>query len=89
MKVLFAAPEKAWGEILTKLRRAHPDIDFTASGGYLIESLKGYDVLIPTMSSVDEKVLATADSLRLIQQIGAGLEGVDIETTSCLLQLQT
>ncbi len=39
----------------------------------------GYDVVIPTMSRVTEPLLATADRLRLIQQVGSGLEGVDIE----------
>ncbi|WP_321391086.1 2-hydroxyacid dehydrogenase [uncultured Desulfuromusa sp.] len=84
MKILFAAPENAWGGILHSLRQAHPDMDFIATGSYQIESLKGFDVLIPTMSSVDKQILATADSLQLIQQIGAGLEGVDIQAASSL-----
>ena len=78
MKVLFAAPENAWGGILQKFREAHPEIDFTASGAYAAESLAGYDVLIPTMADIDAELLATADSLKLIQQMGAGLEGIDM-----------
>ena len=78
MKVLFAAPEQAWGGILNKFRAAHPDLAFTATGAYRIDSLAGYDVLIPTMCRVDAALLASADRLRLIQQMGTGLEGVDI-----------
>ncbi len=78
MKVLFAAPEPAWGGILDQFRRALPDMEFDATGGYHIASLAGYDALIPTMTRVDSSILESADRLRLIQQMGAGLEGVDI-----------
>lgn len=77
MRVLFAAEEDAWGGILDKFRQALPAVEFVAAGGYELTSLAGYDALIPTMSRVDADLLATADRLRLIQQIGAGLEGVD------------
>lgn len=82
MKVLFAAPENAWGGILNRLRQAHPELEFTATGEYRISSLKGYHALIPTMSPVTAKTMDTADSLRLIQQMGAGLEGVDINAAT-------
>lgn len=78
MKVLFAAPEDAWGGILHRFRTVLPDVVFSA-GGLNPESLAGYDVVIPTMSRIDERLLHTADRLRLIQQIGAGLEGVDVD----------
>jgi phosphoglycerate dehydrogenase-like enzyme len=79
MKICFAAPENAWGGALGLLRTALPEHEFVALGNYVLESLRGYDVLIPTMSRVTEPLLATADRLRLIQQVGSGLEGVDIE----------
>jgi phosphoglycerate dehydrogenase-like enzyme len=79
MKILFAAPENAWGGALGLLREALPEYEFVALGNYLPESLRGYDVVIPTMSRITEPLLATADRLRLIQQVGSGLEGVDIE----------
>ncbi|ACQ93389.1 D-isomer specific 2-hydroxyacid dehydrogenase NAD-binding [Tolumonas auensis DSM 9187] len=79
MKVLFAAEEHAWGGILNKFRQALPDVAFVAAGGYGTQSLQGFDVLIPTMTKIDARLLATADQLKLIQQIGAGLEGVDLE----------
>lgn len=78
MKVLFAAPEDAWGGILHRFRTDLPEVSFTA-GGLNPSSLAGYDVVIPTMSRIDAELLQTADRLQLIQQIGAGLEGVDLE----------
>lgn len=78
MKILFAAPENAWGGVLTLLRAALPEQQFVALGHYAPESLQGFDVVIPTMSRITEPVLDTADRLRLIQQVGSGLEGVDI-----------
>jgi len=82
MKICFAAPENAWGGALGLLRAALPEHEFVALGSYVLESLRGYDVVIPTMSSVTEPLLATADRLRLIQQVGSGLEGVDILAAS-------
>ncbi|WP_127558487.1 2-hydroxyacid dehydrogenase [Saccharospirillum alexandrii] len=78
MNVLFAAPEDAWGGILHRFRTALPEVTFTA-GGLNPNNLAGYDVVIPTMSRIDAGLLQTADRLQLIQQIGAGLEGVDLE----------
>jgi phosphoglycerate dehydrogenase-like enzyme len=78
MKICFAAPENAWGGALGLLRAALPEHEFVALGSYVLESLRGYDVVIPTMSRITEPLLATADRLRLIQQVGSGLEGVDI-----------
>jgi phosphoglycerate dehydrogenase-like enzyme len=79
MKILFAAPENAWGGVLSLLREALPEQEFIALGHYAPESLRGFDVVIPTMSRITEPLLDTADRLRLIQQVGSGLEGVDIE----------
>lgn len=83
MKVLFAAPEDAWGGILHRLRSHLPKVSFTA-GGLNPASLAGYEVVIPTMSRIDAELLHTADRLQLIQQIGAGLEGVDLEAAQRL-----
>ncbi|NPV03612.1 MAG: lactate dehydrogenase [Syntrophaceae bacterium] len=79
MKILFAAPEKAWGGVLGLLREALPEHEFVALGHFAPESLKGYDVVIPTMSRITGPLLDGADRLRLVQQVGSGLEGVDIE----------
>ncbi len=79
MRVLFAAPEDAWGGFLHQIRAELPDVDFEAAGGFETSSLAGFDVLIPTMTRITAPLLETADRLKLIQQCGAGLEGVDIE----------
>lgn len=78
MKVLFSAPENAWGGFFHLIRRELPDHTFEASGGFAFETLRGVDVLIPTMTPVPRERLEQADRLQLIQQCGAGLEGVDI-----------
>ncbi len=79
MKILYAAPEKAWGGFLGMIRSELPEFQFEATGRFGIDTLEGYDILIPTMSPVTETILASADRLRLIQQCGSGLEGVDHE----------
>jgi len=79
MKILFAAPENAWAGFFHKISRKFPEHIFEASGRFEIGTLEGFDVLIPTMSPVTRAVLQSADRLRLIQQCGAGLEGVDLE----------
>ncbi|MHA7880982.1 MAG: 2-hydroxyacid dehydrogenase [Saccharospirillum sp.] len=78
MKVLFAAPEDAWGGILKRFRSHLPEVTFTASG-FNPATLAGFDVVIPTMSRIDAGLLQTANRLKLVQQIGAGLEAVDLE----------
>jgi len=79
MKILFAAPENAWGGFLGLIQSELPQHDFVASGRFSVDSLEGFDVLIPTMCPVTREKLKTRDRLRLIQQCGAGLEGVDLE----------
>ena len=79
MKILFAAPENAWGGFFDKIRRELPEHDFTGYWPLWLDTLKGVQVLIPTMSSITRELLAEADDLRLIQQCGVGLEGVDLE----------
>ena len=77
MKILFAAPENAWGGFLGLLRAEIPQHVCEAIGGFTVDSLKGVDVLIPTMCSVTREMLSGSYQLGLIQQCGAGLEGVD------------
>ncbi len=79
MRILFAAPENAWGGFLGMMREAAPEYYFEATGGFRVESLKGFDVLIPTMCQVTRETLADVDRLQLIQQCGSGLEMVDLE----------
>ena len=82
MKILFAATENAWGGFLGMIRAELPQYYFEAAGGFEVESLKGFDVLIPTMCRVSPELLDTGDRIRLIQQCGSGLEGVDLPAAS-------
>lgn len=79
MRVLIAADEHAWGGLIPSIRQTLPDVEFVASAGHAAESLAGFDALIPGMCRVDARLLATADRLKLVQQAGVGLEGVDID----------
>jgi phosphoglycerate dehydrogenase-like enzyme len=79
VKILFAAPENAWGGFLGLIGSELPQHHFIASGRFEVDTLKGFDVLIPTMSRITREMLEEGDQLRLIQQCGAGLEGVDLE----------
>lgn len=78
MKILFAAPENAWGGFLNLIRSELPEHQFDATGEFSIGSLEGYDVLIPTMTRITNEMIAQSDRLKLIQQCGSGLELVDI-----------
>lgn len=78
MKILFAAHERSWGGFFGMIRSELPEHQFEATGRFGVDSLKGCDILIPTMCQVTRELLETADRLKLIQQCGSGLEGVDI-----------
>ena len=78
MRVLIAADEDAWGGLIPAIRQTLPDVEFVTSAGHAASSLAGFDALIPGMCRVDAALLATADRLKLIQQAGVGLEGVDL-----------
>jgi phosphoglycerate dehydrogenase-like enzyme len=82
MNILFAAPENAWGGFFASIQSINPEHHFVANGKFQIESLAGFDVVLPTMSPITAKILETADQLKLIQQVGAGLEGVDINAAT-------
>ncbi|MBU2513456.1 2-hydroxyacid dehydrogenase [bacterium] len=79
MNILFAAPENAWGEFLGLIQAKLPHHHFVATGKFKVESLKEFDVLIPTMSPITEEVIQTGDQLRLIQQCGSGIEMIDLD----------
>ncbi|MDQ5986313.1 MAG: Formate dehydrogenase, mitochondrial [Syntrophus sp. SKADARSKE-3] len=84
MKILFSAHENAWGGFLGLIKKELPEHEFLASGRFGFDSLKGFDILIPTMTVITREQLANADRLKLIQQCGAGLEGVDIQAAQDL-----
>jgi len=76
MKILYAAPENAWGGFLDLIRAELPEHHFEATGRFEVDRLRGYDVLIHTMCLVTAEMLEDSDGLRLIQQCGSGLEGL-------------
>ena len=80
MKILFAAPEEARGGLLEMLKAELPEHQVEATGAFHIDSLKGYDVVIPFISPVTAELIIDADRLKLIQQGGAGLDSVDLDT---------
>lgn len=84
MKILFAAPENAWGGFLNLVQAAVPEHEFEATGGFQINTLEGIDVLIPTMTTVTRETLKSCDRLKLIQQCGSGLELVDVDAAVVL-----
>lgn len=78
MRILFAADENSWGGFFGLIREALPQHELVASGRFGVDTLEGFDILIPTMARITRETLENADRLRLIQQCGSGLEGVDI-----------
>ena len=44
MKILFAAPENAWGGFLGLIRAKTPEHRFEAAGGFAVDTLKAFDV---------------------------------------------
>jgi phosphoglycerate dehydrogenase-like enzyme len=88
MKILFAAPAKAWGGFLDLIRVELPEHHFEATGSFTVDTLEGFEVLIPTMCQVSQELLETGDQLRLIQQCGSGLEMVDLDAARrCNIQV--
>jgi phosphoglycerate dehydrogenase-like enzyme len=78
MKILFAAHKCSWGGFFGMIQSELPEHQFEATGRFGVDSLKGYDILIPTMCTVTREMMESGDRLKLIQQCGSGLEGVDI-----------
>jgi phosphoglycerate dehydrogenase-like enzyme len=48
----------------------------------LIKKAEEAQIIIPAMSKIDERIFKRASSLRLVQQWGAGLDGVDISSAT-------
>lgn len=79
MNILFAAPESAWGGFYSLIRAELPQHQFVSTGRFEVDTLKGFDVLIPTMAPITREMLDDGKQLRLVQQCGAGIEGVDLQ----------
>jgi len=79
VRILFAAHENSWGGFFGLIRSVLPQHHFEATGRFGLDTLEGFDVLIPTMCPVTREMLENSDRLRLIQQCGSGLEAVDLQ----------
>ena len=79
MRILFAAHENSWGGFFGLIRSVLPQHHFEATGRFGLDTLEGFDVLIPTMCPVTRGMLENSGRLRLIQQCGSGLEAVDLQ----------
>ena len=84
MKILFSAPEKAFGGFYGLIQSELPQHDYEVTGRFGVDTLKGVHVLIPTMTNVTREILEEADELRLVQQCGAGIDMVDLEAAKDL-----
>jgi len=79
VKILFAAPHSAWSGFLSRLEAENPEHELMDLPDFNAGSLAGFDIVIPTMTRITAEHIATADRLKLIQQVGAGVEGVDVD----------
>ena len=59
-----------------------PDYCSVLATDNVLEEVENAHVLIPYMSKLPELILSKGKSLRLVQQFGVGLEGVDVDTAS-------
>ncbi len=81
IKVVIAG--KAFDPVLDFLRELLTEADVVKVGAErLKETVRDADVLVPTMVRVGEDILVAAPKLKLIQQWGSGLEGVDVDAAS-------
>ena len=77
MRVLFC--DNSFPEAREILKRHLPHDELAScNSSDIIDAVRDADVIIPLMTRVDERVM-NAGRFRLIQQWGAGLEGVDLE----------
>lgn len=71
--------------VVAQLQSALSDWDFaTCSDDELAVAIRDADVVIPARTTLSADVLATATRCRLIQQMGAGVDMVDLEAARAL-----
>ena len=86
MKVIWCGMgwRNAAKKLEIRLKQILPDILFVYQDSSipLNDQVADIHALIPTMEIIDEKVMVAAPNLKLIQQFGVGLEGVDIQVAN-------
>ncbi|MFX1294876.1 MAG: 2-hydroxyacid dehydrogenase [Promethearchaeota archaeon] len=79
MKILFCG--YGWKTAADRVRNRleHTDFEFQMQDmNYpLIDQVEDVDIIIPTMEKITREIIQAATKLKLIQQFGVGLEGVD------------
>jgi len=80
MKILFCG--SGWKTAADRVRKRMGSFTFQMQNMKrpLIEQVADVDVIIPTMEKITSEIIFAAKKLKLIQQFGVGLEGVDLET---------
>ncbi|MHA1310742.1 MAG: NAD(P)-dependent oxidoreductase [Candidatus Helarchaeota archaeon] len=94
MKILFAGTgfKFAANKLIEKIDEINNKIDynerleliFQDSSRSLLSQIEGISVIIPTMEKIDESIIKKGSNskLKLIQQFGVGLEGIDIDSAT-------
>ncbi len=80
MKILFCG--SGWKTAAERVRKRVSSFEFRMQdmNRPLIEQVADVNVIIPTMEKISGEIIRSAKELKLIQQFGVGLEGVDLKT---------
>jgi len=74
---------KYFARVYDYLKAELPEISLEmAESKDLIKKAKKAQIIIPVMAKIDEEIFERASCLRLVQQWGAGLDGVDIASAT-------
>ncbi len=79
MKILFCG--EGWKSAAERVRKRVKAFEFRMQdmSRPLVEQVADVDVIIPTMEKITREIIEAAKNLKLIQQFGVGLEGVDLQ----------
>ena len=81
MKILFSGYR--WGDLTERLESNLPDCEIVHCPiEEILSNLSGIQVIIPAMAKITKEIIDAAPDLKLIQQAGVGLEGVDIDAAT-------
>lgn len=77
MKILF--PGGRWGDLTDRIQSKLPDSQIVhCPPDAIMQNIADATVVIPAMNRITAEVLDAGKTLKLVQQAGVGLEGVDI-----------
>jgi phosphoglycerate dehydrogenase-like enzyme len=80
MKILFCG--SGWKTAAERVKKRVSSFEFRMQdmSRLLIDQVADVNVIIPTMEKITGEIIRAAKELKLIQQFGVGLEGVDLKT---------